>query len=62
MGEQLVRMELFLLISNLLHQFTFTFPEGEKPSLEENRNVTSSPKKFLIIATPRAKNNSDMLV
>ena len=55
MGEQLVRMELFLLISNLLHQFTFTFPEGEKPSLEENRNVTSSPKKFLIIATPRTK-------
>ena len=62
MGEQLVRMELFLLISNLLQQFTFTFPDHKKPSLEGKRNVICSPQNFLVIATPRTKTNSDMSV
>ena len=53
MGKQLVRMELFLLMSNLLHQFKFTFPPNSKPSMEANKNVISSPQKFQIRALRR---------
>ena len=29
LGEQLSRMEMFLLLANLFHNYSFTFPEDE---------------------------------
>ena len=52
MGEHLVRMELYMILSSLLHQFKIVFPPGDKPPLAGNRNVTASPKNFQICAIP----------
>uniref|UniRef100_A0ABM5GJU2 Cytochrome P450 2U1 isoform X2 n=1 Tax=Pogona vitticeps TaxID=103695 RepID=A0ABM5GJU2_9SAUR len=54
MGEQLAKMELFLIFVSLLQSFTFQFPEdSQKPSMEGRFGLTLAPFPFNIIALKR---------
>ncbi|XP_034967472.2 cytochrome P450 2U1 [Zootoca vivipara] len=54
MGEQLAKMELFLMFVSLLQNFTFQFPEDmEKPSMAGRFGLTLAPFPFNIIALKR---------
>ncbi|XP_021381195.1 cytochrome P450 2U1 [Lonchura striata] len=51
MGEQLAKMELFLIFSSLMQSFTFMYPENAaKPSMEGRFGLTLAPCPFNIIA------------
>ncbi|XP_056588451.1 cytochrome P450 2J6-like isoform X2 [Triplophysa dalaica] len=52
-GEQLARMELFLLFVSLMQNFTFLPPEGETLSLKRTVAIASAPEPFRIRAIPR---------
>ncbi|XP_035684687.1 cytochrome P450 2U1-like [Branchiostoma floridae] len=53
-GEQLGKMELFLLFSSLLQNFTFKLPEGAPPlSTEGILAITLMPHSFKLCAIPR---------
>ncbi|XP_078621529.1 cytochrome P450 2U1-like [Branchiostoma floridae x Branchiostoma japonicum] len=53
-GEQLGKMELFLLFSSLLQNFTFKLPEGAPPlSTEGILAITLMPHAFKLCAIPR---------
>lgn len=57
MGEQLAKMELFLMFVSLLQNFTFQFPEDmEKPSMAGRFGLTLAPLPFNIIALKRWRN------
>lgn len=54
LGEQLARMELFIIFSHLLHRFTFTKPEQDPPIQVEgifSLNYRAAP--FKVCATER---------
>ncbi|KAK7888839.1 hypothetical protein WMY93_024399 [Mugilogobius chulae] len=53
LGEQLARMELFLFFSGLLQRFTFSAPEGEKPTLDSIMTVMNAPKPYRLCAKLR---------
>ncbi|XP_063056816.1 cytochrome P450 2J4-like [Engraulis encrasicolus] len=53
LGEQLARMELFLIFTSLLQRFSFSPPEGVEPSLESRLAVTHCPKPYQLCAVPR---------
>ncbi|KAK7888835.1 hypothetical protein WMY93_024395 [Mugilogobius chulae] len=53
LGEQLARMELFLFFSGLLQRFTFSAPEGKKPTLEANMSFVRTPKPYRLCAKLR---------
>ncbi|KAJ7327062.1 hypothetical protein JRQ81_016821 [Phrynocephalus forsythii] len=54
MGEQLAKMELFLIFVSLLQSFTFRLPEdSQKPSMEGRFGLTLAPFPFNIIALKR---------
>ncbi|XP_062992098.1 cytochrome P450 2U1 [Elgaria multicarinata webbii] len=54
MGEQLAKMELFLMFVSLLQSFTFLYPEdSKKPSMEGRFGLTLAPFPFNIIALKR---------
>ncbi|MBN3313197.1 CP2U1 protein, partial [Atractosteus spatula] len=56
MGEQLAKMELFLLFSNLMQAFSFKLPHGVPPPLMHGRfGLTLAPCPFTICITPRQK-------
>ncbi|NXC74109.1 CP2U1 protein, partial [Anhinga anhinga] len=51
MGEQLAKMELFLIFASLMQSFTFVYPENAaKPSMEGRFGLTLAPCPFNIIA------------
>ncbi|KAJ6668883.1 hypothetical protein lerEdw1_012369, partial [Lerista edwardsae] len=51
MGEQLAKMELFLMFVSLLQSFTFQYPEGlRKPLMQGRFGLTLAPFPFNIIA------------
>ncbi|NWS53693.1 CP2U1 protein, partial [Chunga burmeisteri] len=51
MGEQLAKMELFLIFTSLMQSFTFLYPENAaKPSMEGRFGLTLAPCPFNIIA------------
>ncbi|XP_063056817.1 cytochrome P450 2J4-like [Engraulis encrasicolus] len=52
LGEQLARMELFLLFTSLLQQFSFSTPDGAEPSLESKLSVTNCPQPYQLCAVP----------
>ncbi|XP_028316218.1 cytochrome P450 2U1 [Gouania willdenowi] len=55
MGEQLAKMELFLMVTGLLQAFVFTIPEGKSPpSLQGRFGLTLAPKTFTVCVTPRS--------
>uniref|UniRef100_A0A8C3TAN1 Cytochrome P450 2U1 n=1 Tax=Chelydra serpentina TaxID=8475 RepID=A0A8C3TAN1_CHESE len=54
MGEQLAKMELFLMFVNLMQNFTFLYPENAaKPAMEGRFGLTLAPFPFNIIALKR---------
>ncbi|XP_061441424.1 cytochrome P450 2U1 isoform X2 [Rhineura floridana] len=54
MGEQLAKMELFLMFVSLLQNFTFQYPEDmKKPSMNGRFGLTLAPFPFNIIALER---------
>ncbi|XP_040482152.1 cytochrome P450 2U1 [Ursus maritimus] len=54
MGEQLAKMELFLLFVSLMQSFTFALPRGsEKPLLTGRYGLTLAPHPFNIIVSKR---------
>ncbi|CAH1264340.1 CYP2U1 [Branchiostoma lanceolatum] len=54
LGEQLARMEIFLIFTSLLQRFTFKLPEGApKPSEEGVHGATYQPKPFMLMAEPK---------
>lgn len=54
MGEQLAKMELFLIFASLMQSFTFLYPENAaKPSMDGRFGLTLAPCPFNIIALKR---------
>ncbi|XP_026524452.1 cytochrome P450 2U1 isoform X1 [Notechis scutatus] len=54
MGEQLAKMELFLMFVSLLQSFTFIYPEDlKKPPMEGRFGLTLAPFPFKLIALKR---------
>ncbi|KAH0615907.1 hypothetical protein JD844_026534 [Phrynosoma platyrhinos] len=54
MGEQLAKMEFFLMFVSLLQSFTFLFPEDEKkPPMEGRFGLTLAPFPYNVIALKR---------
>ncbi|XP_066263852.1 cytochrome P450 2D4-like [Branchiostoma lanceolatum] len=54
LGEQLAKMQLFLLFSSLLQNFTFKLPEGAPtPSDEGIMRITLTPHSYKLCAIPR---------
>ena len=56
MGEQLARVELFLLTANLIHRFSLGFPDNEpKPDLhqKDKHRVGNMSASFKICAKER---------
>ncbi|XP_055043975.2 cytochrome P450 2J4 [Misgurnus anguillicaudatus] len=52
-GEQMARMELFLIFTSLMQNFTFLPPEGKTLSLKRTVAIASAPEPFCIRAIPR---------
>ncbi|XP_076348012.1 cytochrome P450 18a1-like [Tachypleus tridentatus] len=56
LGDVLTKMELFLFITGLLHQFNLGVPEGEElPSVEGKVFISLTAKPFNVCALPRDK-------
>ncbi|MCI4376103.1 hypothetical protein PGIGA_G00184380 [Pangasianodon gigas] len=54
MGEQLAKMELFLIFTSLMQAFTFRLPEGHQPlSMHGRFGLTLAPCRFSVCVTPR---------
>uniref|UniRef100_A0A8C3WPV0 Cytochrome P450 n=1 Tax=Catagonus wagneri TaxID=51154 RepID=A0A8C3WPV0_9CETA len=53
MGEQLAKMEVFLMFVGLMQSFTFALPEGSKPNLTGKYGLTLAPHPFNIIVSKR---------
>ncbi|XP_028832552.1 cytochrome P450 2U1 [Denticeps clupeoides] len=54
MGEQLAKMELFLMFTNLMQSFTFKLPKGTSPpSLLGRFGLTLAPCPYTVCVTPR---------
>ncbi|XP_038053290.1 cytochrome P450 2U1-like [Patiria miniata] len=54
LGKHLAKMELFIVFTSLLHQFTFKPPEGVVASLDANDGgITHAPVAYTLIAAPR---------
>lgn len=49
MGEQLAKMELFLMFTSLMQAFTFRLPEGHQPlSMHGRFGLTLAPCRFSV--------------
>lgn len=54
MGEQLAKMELFLMFVSLMQTFTFALPEGsEKPVMTGRFGLTLAPHPFNVTISKR---------
>ncbi|KAG7333768.1 hypothetical protein KOW79_002175 [Hemibagrus wyckioides] len=54
MGEQLAKMELFLMFTSMMQAFTFNLPEGHQPpSMHGRFGLTLAPSRFKVCVTPR---------
>ncbi|XP_057562678.1 cytochrome P450 2U1 isoform X2 [Hippopotamus amphibius kiboko] len=53
MGEQLAKMELFLVFVSLMQSFTFALPKDSKPILTGKYGLTLAPHPFNIIISKR---------
>lgn len=54
MGEQLAKMELFLMFVSLMQSFTFALPKGaKKPMMTGRYGLTLAPFPFNIVISKR---------
>ncbi|KAE8300262.1 Cytochrome P450 2U1 [Larimichthys crocea] len=53
MGEQLAKMELFLMVTSLLQAFRFRLPEGTPPNLQGRFGLTLAPCSYSVCVSPR---------
>ncbi|XP_044056042.1 uncharacterized protein LOC122877915 [Siniperca chuatsi] len=53
LGENLARMELFLLFTSFMQRFTFSMPPGVEPVLKPRFGVTLAPHEYEVCATSR---------
>ena len=54
MGEQLAKMEMFLMFTNLLQAFQFSLPIGvPPPSLQGRFGLTLAPCPYTVCVIPR---------
>ncbi|XP_072318852.1 cytochrome P450 2U1 [Eucyclogobius newberryi] len=54
MGEQLAKMEMFLMVTCLFQAFTFRLPEGlSPPPLQGRFGLTFAPSPFTVCVSPR---------
>lgn len=54
MGEQLAKMELFLMFVSLLQSFALALPEDAEPPLLTGRfGLTSAPHPFKVVISKR---------
>lgn len=54
MGEQLAKMELFLMFTSLMQAFSFRFPEGKaNPPMHGRFGLTLAPCPYAVCVTPR---------
>lgn len=54
MGEQLAKMELFLMVTGLMQAFTFRLPEGAPlPAMDGRFGLTLAPFPYTLRVTPR---------
>lgn len=54
MGEQLAKMELFLMFVSLMQNFTFALPAGsEKPIMTGRFGLTLAPHPFNVTVSKR---------
>lgn len=54
MGEQLAKMELFLMFTSLMQAFKFRLTEGQPaPSMNGRFGLTLAPCPFTVCTTPR---------
>ncbi|XP_071957151.1 steroid 17-alpha-hydroxylase/17,20 lyase-like isoform X1 [Antedon mediterranea] len=54
-GKNIAKCELFLLIGNLLQEYTFRMPDNVEPDLEGEVTFSLVPKPYEIVAEPRIK-------
>ena len=53
-GEQLVKNEAFLFVSNMLQRYTIKFPNGEPwPPIKDTGGLIRSPLAFRVCLIPR---------
>ncbi|KAG9344127.1 hypothetical protein JZ751_012609 [Albula glossodonta] len=56
MGEQLAKMELFLMFSSLMQAFSFRLPDGlPPPSMDGRFGLTLAPLPYTVHVTPRGE-------
>lgn len=54
MGEQLAKMEIFLMFTSLMQAFTFRLPEGKPPPPMHGRfGLTLAPCPYTVCVTAR---------
>lgn len=54
MGEQLAKMELFLMFTSLMQAFSFSLPAGQAPPPMDGRfGLTLAPCPYTVCPTPR---------
>ena len=56
LGEQMAKVEIFLVVSNLLQQFTFKFPEHDAMQAQDDvvDNIFCAHKPFRVCAVHRS--------
>ena len=53
MGDSIAKMELFIIMANMVQKYRMTFPDGPKPTLDGLRTLFSMPHPYNVILSNR---------